>query len=119
MARKAMSHDPDLRASNTLPAASKGTSSTGRPRRLASSRARSTVMPRGSPPAGSFCARTMLLRLIAARSVPVGANSLSGGGEGGSGGGLGGEGRGGGGRGGGGRGGWGLVDGLTQIASAV
>src|SRR5207248_5632649 len=45
------------------------------PRRRASSRASSGPTPRGSPPAGSFCAMTGLPKLIPARSTPVGANS--------------------------------------------
>ena len=36
---------------------------------------RSTETPRGSPVAGSFAARIGLPKLIAARSVPVGARS--------------------------------------------
>ena len=63
-------------ASNALPAPSKMTRSTGTPSRLASSRASSTVTPSASP-FGPFCASTLLPWLIAARSRPVGANSLT------------------------------------------
>src|SRR5215211_2851369 len=70
-----MSHTPVLSASNTLPAASNGTSSSGTLARRASSAARSAVTPLISPP--SFCASTELPRLIAARSFPVGARSFT------------------------------------------
>src|SRR5436190_3294508 len=76
-ARKAISQAPCAKASNTLPAASKVTNSTGTPRRLARSRASSVDTPRGSPLAGSFCASTTLPKLIAARSLPVGASSVT------------------------------------------
>src|SRR5919204_2885945 len=76
-ARKAISQAPRASASNTLPAASKVTNSIGTPRRLASSRASSVDTPRGSPLAGSFCASTTLPKLIAARSLPVGASSVT------------------------------------------
>src|SRR5262245_3032424 len=72
---KARSTLPAFIASNTLPAASKGTSSIGTPARRASSRERSTETPLGAPSA-PFCASTALPRLIAARSLPVGASSL-------------------------------------------
>src|SRR5262249_35527236 len=75
IARKAMSHLPS--ASNTLPAASKVRNSIGAASRLASSRARSAETPRGSPLAGSFCASTILPKLIATRSLPVGASSVT------------------------------------------
>ena len=54
-----MSQAPRFNASNTLPAASKITSSRGRPSRFASSRARSTVTPNASP-FGPFGANTEL-----------------------------------------------------------
>src|SRR5262245_21843284 len=72
---KARSAPPPFSASNTLPAASKGTSSIGTPVRRASSRERSTETPLSAPSA-PFCASTALPRLIAARSLPVGASSL-------------------------------------------
>jgi hypothetical protein len=65
-----------LAASNAFPAASKVTNSSGTPSRLASSRDRSAETPRGSP-SGPFCASTPLPKLIAARSLPVGASSFS------------------------------------------
>src|SRR5215831_8516404 len=74
IATKAMSHAPVFTASTTRPAAANGTISSGTPRRFASSRDRSTETPRGSPVAGSFEARTGLPKLIAARSLPVGAS---------------------------------------------
>ena len=77
IATKAMSQLPLPASSNTLPAALYGISSTGTPSRRPSSRARSGVMPLVSPVASSFCASTELPRLIAARSLPVGARSLS------------------------------------------
>src|SRR6476661_892712 len=77
IAMKAISQAPRASASNTLPAASKVTNSIGTPRRLASSRASSADTPRGSPLAGSFCASTTLPKLIAARSLPVGASSAT------------------------------------------
>src|SRR5262245_52381574 len=77
IARNAMSQAPFCTASNTLPAASKVTNSIGTARRLASSRASSDETPRGSPLAGSFCASTVLPKLIAARSLPLGASSLT------------------------------------------
>src|SRR5262252_4589279 len=82
IATKAMSHTPLLAASTTLPAAANGTISSGTPRRFASSRDRSTETPRGSPVAGSFEARTGLPKLIAARSLPVGASWDTASGEG-------------------------------------
>src|SRR5208337_2955313 len=48
----------------------------GTPSRRASSRASAAVAPRGSPVAGFLWARTGLPKLIAARSLPVGASSL-------------------------------------------
>src|SRR5438067_4276025 len=48
----------------------------GTSRRRASSCARSTEMPRGSPVAGSFWASTGFPKLIAARSFPAGAISF-------------------------------------------
>src|SRR5262247_1743076 len=72
-----MSQTLFLAASTTLPAAGNGTISSGTPRRLASSRDRSTDTPRASPLAGSFEARTGLPKLIAARSFPVGASSAT------------------------------------------
>jgi hypothetical protein len=54
-----MSHALALTASNTLPAASKNTSSTGTPNRFPSSWASSTETPPGSPDA-VFCASTGL-----------------------------------------------------------
>src|SRR5574337_1977395 len=48
----------------------------GTPSRRASSRASAADTPRGSPVAGSLWARTGLPKLIAARSLPVGASSL-------------------------------------------
>src|SRR5215475_3241200 len=45
--------------------------------RLASSRARSTETPRASPVAASRVARTGLPKLIAARSLPLGASSAT------------------------------------------
>src|SRR5260221_2475567 len=47
----------------------------GTPSRRANSRASSGPTPRGSPPAASFWAMTMLPKLTPARSVPEGANS--------------------------------------------
>src|ERR1700693_5470521 len=47
------------------------------PKRRASSRARSTEMPHGSPVVASLPASTGLLKLIAARSLPVGARSTT------------------------------------------
>src|SRR5262245_18158104 len=70
-----MSHLPS--ASNTLPAASKVKNSIGAASRLASSRASSAETPRGSPLAGSFCASTILPKLIATRSLTVGAGSVT------------------------------------------
>src|SRR5512145_1625013 len=72
-----MSHAPARPASTTLPAASYTMSCTGTPSRRASSRAMSTDTPVGSPPAGPRCASTALPTLIAARSVPLGARSLT------------------------------------------
>ena len=72
-----MSQRLSLSAANTSPAALNSTSSTGTPSRLPSSFASMMVTPFGSPPAGSFCTRTLLPWLIAARSLPVGANSLT------------------------------------------
>src|SRR6266567_4872172 len=60
--------------STTLPAAEKVTSPRPTPRRFASSRARSTETPRGSPVVASLPASTGLPKLIAARSVPDGAS---------------------------------------------
>ena len=76
IAMKAISQAPVLPASNTLPAASKTTNSTGTPSRRPSSRARSGVMPLGWPVVSSFCASTELPKLIAARSLPPGARSF-------------------------------------------
>jgi hypothetical protein len=75
IAMKATSQAPLCSASNTFPAASKVTYSIGTPSRRASSRARSPDTPRGSPPAGSFWASTLLPKLMAARSLPLGARS--------------------------------------------
>src|SRR5215467_6361947 len=77
IARNAMSQAPFCTASNTLPAASKVTNSIGTARRLASSHASSDETPRGSPVVGSFCASTLLPKLIAARSLPLGASSVT------------------------------------------
>src|ERR1043166_8105439 len=74
-----MSTCPALSASNALPAPSKHVSRNGTPRRLASSRASSGVMPPGF--SGVPFASTMLPRLIEARSVPVGARSFKTSGE--------------------------------------
>src|SRR4051812_41500017 len=51
--------------------------SSGTCSRHASSRARWTETPRASPVFGSCCASTVLPKLIAARSVPFGASSLT------------------------------------------
>src|SRR5262245_36590924 len=77
IARNATSQTPFASASTTLPAASKVTNSIATPSRLANSRASSAETPRGSPLAGSFCASTELPKLIAARSLPVGASSFT------------------------------------------
>src|SRR5262245_28556195 len=77
IARNAISQTPFASASTTLPAASKVTNSMGTASRFATSRASSAETPRGSPLAGSFCASTVLPKLIAARSLPVGASSLT------------------------------------------
>src|SRR5688572_20157338 len=74
IATYATSQAPDLSPSTTLPAASYKTNCTGTPRRRASSRERSSDTPRCSPLA-SLPARIGLPKLIAARSVPVGASS--------------------------------------------
>jgi hypothetical protein len=58
IAMNATSHAPCDSASNTLPAASKVTKAWGKASLCASSRAMSADTPRGSPDAGSFCART-------------------------------------------------------------
>ncbi len=71
-----MSQAPVLTASNTLPAASKVTSSTGTPSRRPSSRGEIGGDALGLAGGSSFCASTELPRLIAARSLPVGARSL-------------------------------------------
>src|SRR5271166_4295276 len=75
MARKPTSQLLDCSAPNALPAVANGNSSTGTPRRPASSRAKSTDTPPSAPVAGSCWARTMLPRLIVARRRPVGASS--------------------------------------------
>ena len=72
-ARKQMSARPPAIASKESRAASKQTSSTGSPSRPPSSRAMSTVTPRGA--SAVPWASTGLPRLIEARSVPVGARS--------------------------------------------
>ena len=72
-----MSHTPLGSASVTLPAVSNATNSTATPSRRASSRAKSPDTPRASPVAGSFWASTGLPKLIATRSLPVGARSLT------------------------------------------
>src|SRR5262249_44516869 len=77
IARNAISQTPFASASTTLPAASKVTNSMGTSSRFATSRASSAETPRGSPLAGSFCASTVLPKLIAARSLPLGASSLT------------------------------------------
>ena len=76
-ARKQMSHTPEASASVTLPACSKGTMARGTPSRLASSVASATETPPGVPP-GMRCASTGLPKLMAARSVPVGASAEGG-----------------------------------------
>src|SRR6185295_4244397 len=76
MVKKAMSQTFFVASAVTLPAASYGTMSSGTCSRQASSRAMSTDTPRASPVLGSFCASTVLPKLIAARSVPLGASSL-------------------------------------------
>ena len=76
MATKARSTWRALTASTTLPAELNGTSSTGRPRRRAASRARSTDTPRGWPSAPRL-ARIGLPKLIAARSLPVEPSSAT------------------------------------------
>src|SRR5262249_56175752 len=63
--------------STSWPAASKVRNSIETASRLASSRASSAETPRGSPLAGSFCASTILPKLIATRSLPVGASSVT------------------------------------------
>src|SRR5438309_6626794 len=77
IARNAISQTPFASASTTLPAASKGTNSIATASRLANSRASSDDTPRGSPLAGSFCANTVLPKLIAARSLPLGASVVT------------------------------------------
>src|SRR5436309_1474916 len=77
IARNAISQAPFASASTTLPAASKGTNSIAMASRLANSRASSDDTPRGSPLAGSFCASTVLPKLIAARSLPLGASVVT------------------------------------------
>src|SRR5947209_1809290 len=77
IARNAISQAPFASASTTLPAASKGTNSIATASRLANSRASSDDTPRGSPLAGSFCASTVLPKLIAARSLPLGASVVT------------------------------------------
>src|SRR5258705_464327 len=74
IATKAMSQTLDFAAAVTLPAASNGISSTGTPRRPASSRARSTETPCGCPPV-SREASTGLPRLIAAVVIVVAARA--------------------------------------------
>src|ERR1044072_5333789 len=74
-----MSTCPAFSASNALPAPSKHVSCDGTPRRLASSRANSGVMPPGF--SGVPFASTMLPRLIEARGVPAGARSFNTSGE--------------------------------------
>src|SRR5207248_7511658 len=77
IARNAISQTAFASASTTLPAASKVTDSLGTASRLANSRASSDDTPRGSPLAGSFCASTLLPKLIAARSLPLGASVVT------------------------------------------
>ena len=72
-----MSQAAAFTASNDLPAPSITTSSSGTPRRRASSRARSTVTPHGAPVTGLRCTSTGLPMLMAARSVPVGASDFT------------------------------------------
>ena len=72
-----MSQRPSLSAANTSPAALNSTSSTGTPSRLPSSFASMMVTPLGSAPPACFCTSTLLPWLIAARSLPVGANALT------------------------------------------
>src|SRR3712207_945731 len=77
IARKPTSQTPASRAAKALPAASKVTSSTSRPSLRPSSRASSTDTPPNAPVFGFLCANTAFPRLIVARSLPVGATSLT------------------------------------------